>query len=57
MGNDPNGNGGNDVAFNCYTSSGTGTGTYHSNGQVSYDQCHFEIDKDSLINLGNNIWS
>lgn len=57
MGNDANGNGGKDVAFYCYTSSGTGTGTYHSNGQVSYDQCHFEIDKDSLINLGNNTWS
>ena len=54
MGNDANGNGGKDVKFDCYTSSGTGTGTYHSNYTVSYDQCHSEISKALIINLGNN---
>lgn len=56
MGND-NGdviaNAGMDAKFDCHTSSGTGTGTFHSNYQVSYDQCHSEISKALIINLGN----
>ena len=53
--NDANGNGGYDVKFNCYTmgGSGTGTGTKYHTGHVEYDQCHFEIPKETIINLGN----
>ena len=55
MGNDANGNGGYDVKFNCNTmgGSGMGTGTKFRTGHVAYDQCHFEIPKETIINLGN----
>ena len=51
--NDANGNGGYDVKFNCYTmgGSGTGTGTKYITGHVEYDQHHFGIPKETIINL------
>ena len=53
--NDPNENGGNDDKFNCYTmgGSGIGTGTRYYTGHIEYDQCHFEIPRETIINLGN----
>lgn len=54
MGNDANGNGGYDVKFNCYTmDGGVGTGTRYRTGHIEYDQCNFEIPKETIINLGN----
>ncbi len=48
-------NGGYDLKFNCYTTggSGIGTGTRYHTGHIEYDQCHFEIPKETIINLGN----
>ena len=49
-------NGGKDAKFDCHTmgGSGTGTGTQYSTGYIDYDQCHFEIPKEAIINLGND---
>ena len=57
MGNEPDGNTGNDEKFDCYTvgGSGTGTGTRYYTGHVEYDQCHFEIPKETIINLEKTI--